>query len=138
MPVFFDLHVLHQVDLNIYINHLQVVRFPLDRFCVLIRSGFISIIDDFVLLILFIQIFNTNWWYFFRVLKLWSIHRFKQQFCLLFLKASTKAVWVCLYFVVALQISTLCFSSNFVISLLNSGPLSHWNTFGYLSTPPFL
>ena len=41
---------------------------------------------------------------------------------------------VCFYFILVFQKSTLCFSSNFVTSLLNS--LSHRNTFGYLK--PFL
>ena len=43
-----------------------------------------------------------------------------------------------LVFCVVLRLSVLCFSSNFVTSLLNSDPLSHWNTFGYLKTPPSL
>ena len=45
-------------------------------------------------------------------------------------KASTKAVWVCLYFVVLLQISTLCFSSNFLTSLLNSDQYIYIERFG--------
>ena len=53
------------------------------------------------------------------------------------LNASAMAVWVSLYFVIAMRILTLCFSSNFVTSLLNSDPLSHWNVFGNLNTPPF-
>ena len=31
--VFFDLHVVRQVDIDICINHLQVARFPTDMFC---------------------------------------------------------------------------------------------------------
>ena len=49
----------------------------------------------------------------------------------------TNSVWVTMYFVVLLQISTSCFSNNSVASLLNSDPLSHWNTSWYLKTPPF-
>ena len=55
-----------------------------------------------------------------------------------FWKASKRTVWVCLCFIVGLYTSKLLFSSNFVISLLNSDPLSRWNTFQYLNTWPLL
>ena len=54
------------------------------------------------------------------------------------LKASRKAVWLCLYFNVTFRIPTSCFSSSLVASLLKSDPLSYWNTLGYLNTSPFL
>ena len=81
-----------------------------------------------------VKIFNPNCWHFFRVLKLLSIHGLEQLFCQLFVKGFHNS----LYFVVVLRMSTLCFSSSFDTSLLNSDPLSHWNNLGYLNTRPFL
>ena len=85
-----------------------------------------------------IQIFNPNCRHFLRVSKFLSIYRLKENFFELFVKGFCRAVWVCLYFVVFLWMSTLCFSSNFVTSHWNSDPLSLRDSLGYLNTSPFL
>lgn len=68
-----------------------------------------------------VKIVNPNCRFFFRVLKFLSIHGIKQMS---FLKTSTKLCECAGIFVAVLQISTLCFPSSFVASLLNSDSLS--------------
>ena len=88
--------------------------------------GFLTIIDDIVLLSVLTagpkfltQIVDT-------FLVLWSslgsIY-LNNGFSNSLLKASTNAVWTCLYFVVAIRLSRLYFNSS--VLPLNSGPLSH-------------
>ena len=103
--------------------------------------GLIPVINDFVLIILLtilfkfltqvVGTFSGSW-------NSWTSIGLINSFANSLLNASTKAVWVCLYFVVGLRIFRLCFSSNFITSPVNSEALSHWNVFGYLRTPPFL
>ena len=95
--------------------------------CSLIVSfGFIPIINDIVEFILFttlskfltqiVDTFSGSW-------SSWVSINLNNSFANSLLKASTKAVWVCLYFVVALQISTLCFSRNFATSFFQLRPV---------------
>ena len=62
--VFFDVHVVRQVDKGVCIGHLQVVRFLLNVLSsrtvssLIVSLGFISIINDFVLFILFTIFFK--------------------------------------------------------------------------------
>ena len=145
-PVFFGLHVVHQVNKGIYTIHPWDISSGYFLSSGTVSSliaflGFIPVIDDTVLFILFtilykyltetLDTFSGHW-------SFWASIDLNNSFDNSLLKASTKTVWMCLYFVVALQISTLCFSSNFITSFLNSDPLSHWNVFGCLNTPPFL
>ena len=63
--VFFDLHVVRQADKDIDTIHLRVVRLLLDIFfssgtvsSLIVSLGFIPVIDDTVLFILFTAFFN--------------------------------------------------------------------------------
>ena len=120
---------------------LQDICLSSSRIFSLVASfGFISYINDFVLFTLFTMLFrfliqfsdtfSGSW-------SSWASMALNNCFSNSWLKASTKVVWVCLNFFVALRTSTLCFSSNFVNSLLNSDPLWHWYTFGHLNNQPY-
>ena len=89
--------------------------------------GFIQSIDDFFMLILLTKIFRFLTQIVDTFVGTWS------YFANYLLKASKKAAWVCVYFVVFLWISKFCFSRSLVTSFLYSE-----NTFGFLNTPLFL
>ena len=125
--------------MDIYVNLPQVVRMwiPSSNAC----CSFRSIIVDFVLLILFTvllqfltQFVNTysSFW------SSWTSMGLNHCFSKSFLNSATKALWVWLYFVAALQKPTLCLSKSFFTSILDTDPLSHWNTFEYLKVPTCL
>ena len=104
-------------------------------------SSYIPIIDYTIFFILFTILFNFQTQMFDTFSGFWSSWAsigLNNSFGNYLLKASTKAVRVCLCFIVTLRISALCFSSILVTSFLNLDPLSHWNTLRYLNTPPFL
>ena len=144
LPVFFGLHVVHQVDKGIYIINLWEVWFLLEQ-CLssgtvsslIACLGFISIIDDTVLSILFTVLskFLTQ---IVSVLKLLSIHQFKQQFFQLLVKSLHKGC-------VSEPIFRCCPPNlNIVIfkQLCHFGfkfwPIIALKCLGYLNTPPFL
>ena len=99
--VFFGLHVVYRVDKDTYTIHPQVVQFLPDVLSsgtassLIASLGIIPVIDDSVLFILFTVFFKFLTEIvdiFFRVLKLLSIHWFKQQFCQLFVKSFHKGL----------------------------------------------
>ena len=133
------MEIINFLHLKISSNQMCVRLWSCVEYCVEYSCVEYSlIIDDIVLFILYtalskfltriVDTFSEFW-------SSWASISSNNSFANSLLKASTKAVWVCLFFVVALRISALCFSSNFATSPLNSPPLSHWNTSGYLKSP---
>ena len=82
--VFFHLHVVHQVNVDICINHFQAVRSPLNVFQITI-STLIHLADNFV------KIFDLNYQYVLKLFKFLSIHGLKQLFYQLLVKGFHKS-----------------------------------------------
>ena len=77
--------------------------------------GFITIIDNFMLLILFTTLFRFLTQIVDKFQGSWSSYTsmgLNNCFTNSLLKASRKAVWLCLYFNVTFRIPTSCFASN--------------------------